>query len=71
MHDDVREVLKRWLGADVPAVDALPERDLAQLLDAVTTARDAQAKALARASEEAMRQLPARLRNSVRRILGR
>lgn len=73
MRSDVRDVLDRLLsGADAPAVDVLSERELTQLADAVTTAKDAQARALARASVEAMRQLPGVLRRGgVARILER
>jgi hypothetical protein len=71
MHSDVREVLTRLLGEDAPVVDGLSERELTQLLDAVTAAKKAQARALTQASSEAMRQLPSVLRRGIITMLGR
>lgn len=62
MHSDVRDVLDRLLGADTAAVAGLSDGELERLADVVAAARDAQARALARATVEAMRQLPAVLR---------
>lgn len=71
MRSDVREVLGRWLGEDARVVNPLSDQELEQLHDALVTARKNQAKALAAASDEAMRQLPALARTSIGRILGR
>lgn len=71
MRSDVREALGRWLGEDARAVNPLSDQELEQLHDALMTARKNQAKALAEASDEAMRQLPALARTSIGRILGR
>lgn len=71
MRNDVRNVLERWLGADVRAVAVLSDKDLEELRNALTAARNSQAKALAAASDEALRQMPALLRGGVAKILGR
>ncbi len=71
MRSDVREKLGRWLGEDARVVNPLSEQELEQLHDALVTARKNQAKALAAASDEAMRQLPALARTAIGRILGR
>jgi hypothetical protein len=70
MGSDVRDVLRHWLGADVRAVEGLPDPALEELRDALTAARERQARALAVASDEAFRQLPPVLRRSVSRLLG-
>lgn len=70
MHSNVRDELRRWLGTGTRAVDVLSEEDLAELHRAFTSARVEQARALARASAEAERQLPAVLRGRVARMLG-
>lgn len=71
MGDDVRDELGQWLGADTRALDALGDHDLEELRAALVTARKNQARALAAASEEALRQMPPLLRVSVSKILGR
>lgn len=71
MRRDVREVLTQWLGADVRAVEGLPDESLAELRDALVSARARQAGALNAASHEALRQMPPVLRGTVSRILGR
>lgn len=71
MRSDVRDVLKRWLGEDARAIDVLSDTELTQLHDVMAAAKESQAKALAAASEEAMRQMPAVLRQGIGRILGR
>ncbi len=71
MRSDVRDELKRWLGADARALDILTDAQLAQLHEVVAAAKASQAKALAAASEESMRQMPAVLRQGIGRILGR
>jgi hypothetical protein len=71
MRSDVREKLGRWLGEDARVVNPLSEQELEQLHDALVTARKNQARALAAASDEAMRQLPALARTGIGRILGR
>jgi hypothetical protein len=68
---DVRDVLGRWLGADTRALDVLSDEELEQLHTMLEAARKRQAEALAAASEEALRQMPAVLRGSVRMVLGR
>jgi hypothetical protein len=71
MRGDVRDVLRRSLGEDMRVLDALSDREVEQLHDALVAAKESQAKALAAASEEALRQMPALVRSSVARILGR
>ena len=71
MRSDVRDVLRCWLGADTRAVDVLSDQQLEELHRALSAARRSQAKALAEGSEEALRQLPAPLRGTVARLLGR
>jgi hypothetical protein len=71
MRSDVREVLRRWLGEDARVLDVLSEEGLEQLHITLVVARKRQAAALAAASEEALQQMPALLRSSVNKILGR
>jgi hypothetical protein len=71
MRSDVRDELRRWFGADARALDVLTDTELAQLHEVMAAAKASQAKALAAASEEAMRQMPAVLRQGIGRILGR
>jgi hypothetical protein len=71
MRSDVRVVLRHWLGADVRAVEGLSDEALDELRDALTAARERQARALAAASDEALRQMPPVVRNTVSRLLGR
>ncbi|MCT2583476.1 hypothetical protein [Actinophytocola gossypii] len=71
MRGDVRDALKRWLGPDAGVLDALSDQELAELHDALSAARRHQARALAAATDEAMRQLPPLVRASVGRIVGR
>jgi len=71
MRNDVRNVLERWLGVDARAVAVLSDQELDELHGALTAARNSQAKALAAASDEALRQMPALLRIGVAKILGR
>ena len=70
MGSDVREVLRHRLGADVRAVEGLPDHALEELRDTLTAARQRQARALAAASDEALRQMPPVVRHSVGRLLG-
>ncbi|HEY0449972.1 hypothetical protein [Actinophytocola sp.] len=67
----MRDVLRRWLGEDARVVDGLSDQELDQLRDALVAARKRQARALAIASDEAFRQMPALLRGAVGKILGR
>jgi hypothetical protein len=71
MRSDVRVVLRHWLGADVRAVEGLPDEALDELRDVLTAARERQARALAAASDEALRQMPPMVRGTVSRLLGR
>lgn len=71
MRSDVRVVLRHWLGADVRAVEGLSDEALDELRDALTAARERQARALAAASDEALRQMPPMVRGTVSRLLGR
>jgi cytochrome c553 len=71
MQGDLREALRRWLAADAEVLDGLSDQDLAELHAAIASARKRQARALAAATDEAMRQLPALVRASVARIVGR
>jgi hypothetical protein len=71
MRSDVRDELRRWFGADARALDVLTDTELAQLHEVMAAAKASQAKDLAAASEEAMRQMPAVLRQGIGRILGR
>ena len=52
-------------------MDVLSDTKLEELYGALLAARKRQAVALAAASEEALRQMPAPLRGSIVRILGR
>jgi hypothetical protein len=71
MRGDVRVVLKHWLGADVRTVERLPDEALEQFRNALVAARARQARALAAASDEALRQMPPVVRGTVSRLLGR
>jgi hypothetical protein len=71
MRSDVRDLLTPWLGEDLTVLESLSDQELTQLCDALATARRNQAKALAAASDEALRQMPAPMRGTVARILGR
>lgn len=70
MRSDVRSQLRVWLGEDLTLLEAMPDPALTELYGALETARSNQAKALATASDEALRQMPAPLRRTVGRILG-
>jgi len=70
MRSNVRDALRRWLGADSGVVDGLSDQELTQLHSALVSARQRQARALASASDEALRQMPALLRTSVGKIVG-
>lgn len=59
------------MGADASIVDALSDQELEQFHSALVAARKQQAVALAAASEEALRQMPAVLRNSITEIMRR
>ncbi len=69
--DDVRAVVTHWLGAEAPIADRLSDAELAELWAAFLAARKRQAAALAAASEEAFRQMPAVVRNSFLQFLRR
>jgi hypothetical protein len=71
MQGDSRDALRHWLAADAGVLDALSEQDLARLHSALVAARTRQARALDSATEEAMRQMPALLRGSIAKIVGR
>ncbi len=71
MRSDVRAVLRHWLGADVRAVEGLSDDALDELQAALVEARKRQARALAAASDEALRQMPPVVRRTVSRLLGR
>ncbi|GAB3435293.1 hypothetical protein [Actinophytocola sediminis] len=71
MRGDLQDALRRWLAADAGVLDGLSERDLAELQDALLTARRRQARALAAATDEAMRQMPTLVRASIARFVGR
>ena len=71
MRSDVRERLRPWLGEDVAFLERLSDDELALLCDALASARREQAKALAAASDEAYRQMPAPLRRGIARLVGR
>ncbi len=70
MRSDVRAVLRHWLGADVRAVEGLSDDALDELQAALVEARKQQARALAAASDEALRQMPPVVRRTVSRLLG-
>lgn len=59
------------MGADASIVDALSDQEVEEFHTVLVAARNGQAAALAAASEEAVRQMPALLRASVAEILGR
>lgn len=71
MRGNLREALRRWLDADAGLLDGLSDSDLTQLHDALVVARRRQARALAAATDEAMRQMPALVRGTIARIVGR
>ncbi|MPZ82581.1 MAG: hypothetical protein GEV28_20135 [Actinophytocola sp.] len=71
MRSDVPDLLRRWLGEDARIVDALSDQELEELHSALVAARKSQARALASASDEALRQMPALVRGGVGKILGR
>lgn len=71
MRSDVRAVLRHWLGADVRAVEGLSDDALDELQRALVEARRRQARALAAASDEALRQMPPVVRRTVSLLLGR
>jgi len=71
MRGDVRDQLRPWLGEDVAFLERLSEDELARLCDALVAARRAQGKALAEASDEALRQMPPPLRSGIARLVGR
>ena len=70
MRRDVREVLTHWLGADVHAVEELPDEGLDELRAVLVEAKERQAAALRAASDEALRQMPPVLRGTVGKFLG-
>jgi hypothetical protein len=70
MRGEVRDVLRRWLGEDARVLDALSDEELGTLHVALVSARKRQAAALAAASEEALRQMPALLRARFGEIVG-
>ena len=70
MRSEVRDVVRRWMGEDARILDGLSDEDLIELHGAVEAARRRQAEALAAASDQALRQMPALLRGSVSKILG-
>jgi len=71
MRSDVRDLLRPWLGEDVAFLERLSDDELGQLCDALGVARRAEAKAIAAASDEALRQMPAPLRSGIARLVGR
>lgn len=71
MRSDVRDKLRAFLGNDLTLVETLPDEELTRLCTALEAARRGQARALAAASEEAVRQMPAPLRGTIGKILGR
>lgn len=71
MRSDTQGVLRHWLGADVRAVEGLSDEALEELRAALVAARERQARALAVASDEALRQMPPMVRGTVSRLLGR
>jgi hypothetical protein len=71
MRGDVGDLLRTWLGEDIAFLGRLSDDELARLCDALAAARRAQGKALAAASDEALRQMPAPLRSGIARLVGR
>jgi hypothetical protein len=71
MRSDVRDKLRAFLGDDLTLVEPLSDAELTRLCTALEAARRGQARALAAASEEAVRQMPAPLRGTIGKILGR
>lgn len=71
MQGDSRDALRHWLAADAGLLDPLSEHDLERLHAALVAARRRQARALAAATDEAMRQMPALVRGSIAKIVGR
>jgi hypothetical protein len=71
VREELRDAVRRLFGAAAPVVDMLSDKELQELRGALSKARKRQAEALAMASEEALRQMPAPLRGSIVKILGR
>ncbi len=71
MRSDVRDLLRPWLGEDVAFLEGLSDDELARLCDALATARREQAKAIAVATDEALRQMPSPVRRGIARLVGR
>jgi hypothetical protein len=71
MRSEVRDVLRPWLGEDLAVVEGLSDDQLAELNGVLEAARGNQARALAAASDEALRQMPAAVRRAVGTIVGR
>lgn len=71
MRGEVLDTLRRWLMDDVRVVEGLSDQDLEALHTALTTARRRQARALQAASDEALRQMPTLLRNTIGKMVGR
>ncbi|OLF08234.1 hypothetical protein [Actinophytocola xanthii] len=69
MTGDARELVRGWLGEDAHELDALSDADVVELHGALVAARRHQGRALAAATDEALRQMPAVLRGTVRRIV--
>lgn len=67
----MRDELLRWLGDDARIVAALSDQELAELRAVLTAARKGQAAALAAATKEALRQMPAVFRGGVTEIVER
>jgi len=71
VRGEVRVALERWLGADARILDVLSDQELEELRTALMDARKGQAAALAAASDEALRQMPALVRRRITEIVGR
>jgi hypothetical protein len=71
VRDELHDAVSRLLGEDFSAVDVLSDKELEEFMTPLLEARKRQAAALAAASEEALRQMPAPLRGSFFQILGR
>jgi len=70
MTDPARSLSEQLGGALPPGIEALDDEQRRMLAEALRDARRRQSAALARASDEALRYVPAFLRGTVRKVVG-
>ena len=69
LASDLSSLRQRLGGADLAALKALDEADIARLSGLMDSAQSHQAQALQKASEQALTHIPALLRGAVRKLL--